>query len=248
MTAPVAPLTPDQQKAIAGQKAVEYVENGQLLGLGTGSTVRFFLEALGKRIQAEGLTIRGVPTSQATADYATKLGIPLIGNEVPWDIDLAIDGADQVDPRGQLIKGGGGALLREKIVAKAARQFLVIVDEAKHRPHLGLPFPLPVEIVPFGWGTTQRHLEELGWRAVLRRTNDQPFVTDNGNHILDLHIPEIADPQELERRLHDIPGVVECGLFVGLTSLVITGTGQGTRLTRPPGSSFPPAPAEIPRA
>lgn len=99
MAAPVAPLTPDQQKAIAGHKAVDYVENGHLLGLGTGSTVRFFLEALGIRMQAEGLTIRGVPTSRATADYATKLGIPLIGNEVPWDIDLAIDGADQVDPR-----------------------------------------------------------------------------------------------------------------------------------------------------
>ncbi len=248
MAAPVAPLTPDQQKAIAGHKAVDYVENGHLLGLGTGSTVRFFLEALGIRMQAEGLTIRGVPTSRATADYATKLGIPLIGNEVPWDIDLAIDGADQVDPQGHLIKGGGGALLREKVVARAARQFIVIVDEAKHRPHLGLPFPLPVEIVAFGWGTTQRHLEALGWRAVLRQNNDQPFVTDNGNYIMDLHIPEIADPLEVERLLQGIPGVVECGLFVGLTSLIITGTTQGTRLTKPPGSTFPPAPAEIPQA
>lgn len=247
MASPVSPLTPDQQKAVAGHKAVEYVHDGQLLGLGTGSTVWFFLEALGKRIQAEGLEIRGVPTSQATADYATKLGIPLVGNEVPWDIDLAIDGADQVDPQGHLIKGGGGALLREKIVARAARTFIVIVDEAKHRPHLGLPFPLPVEIVSFGWGTTQHHLEQLGWRSVLRQKNDQPFVTDNGNYIVDLHIPEIANPLEVERLLHGIPGVVECGLFVGLASLVITGTDQGTRLTHPPGSVAPPLSAEIPR-
>lgn len=247
MASPVAPLTPDQQKAIAGLKAVEFVRNGHLLGLGTGSTVRFFLEALGKRMQTEDLTIRGVPTSQATADYATKLGIPLIGNEIPWDIDLAIDGADQVDPMGHLIKGGGGALLREKIVARAARQFIVIVDEAKHRPHLGLPFPLPVEIAAFGFGTTQRHLERLGWRSVLRRKNDQPFMTDNGNYIVDLHIPDIANPLEIERLLHGIPGVVECGLFVGLTSLVITGTNHGTRLTHPPGSIVPPLSAEIPR-
>lgn len=198
-------------------------------------------------MKAEGLAIRGVPTSQATADDANKLGIPLIGDETPWDIDLAIDGADQVDPQGHLIKGGGGALLREKIVAKAARQFIVIVDEAKHRPHLGLPFPLPVEIASFGWSTTQRHLERLGWRSVLRRKNDQPFVTDNGNYIVDLHIPHIANPVEVERLVHGIPGVVECGLFVGLTSLIITGTNHGTRLTHPPDSIVPPLSAEIPR-
>ena len=243
MTPPASPLTPDQQKTLAGQKAVEYVHNGHLLGLGTGSTVRFFLDALGKRIQSEGLTIRGVPTSQATADYATKLGIPLLGNEVPWDIDVAIDGADQVDPLGNLIKGGGGALLREKIVARAARKFIVIVDQAKHRPQLGLPFPLPVEVIPFGWRTTQRHVEQWGWQARLRQKADQPFVTDNGNYILDIHIPSIPNPLNLERQLHDLPGVVECGLFVGLTSLVITGTDQGIQLSHPPRSGSPPGPA-----
>jgi len=231
-------LTPEQQKSMAGRKAAEYVQDGQLLGLGTGSTVRFFLDALGKRIRSEGLTIRGVPTSQATADYATRLGIPLLSNEVPWDIDLAIDGADQVDPLGHLIKGGGGALLREKIVARAARTFVVIVDEAKHRPQLGLPFPLPIEVIPFGWRTTQNHLEKWGWQTVLRRQADQTFVTDNGNYILDMHIPKISNPLETERGLHEIPGVVECGLFVGLTSLVITGTNQGIQLTHPPGSDL----------
>ena len=222
---------------------MEYVKDGQLLGLGTGSTVRFFLDALGKRIHTEGLAVRGVPTSQATADYATKLGIPLLGNEVPWDIDLAVDGADQVDPQGHLIKGGGGALLREKIVARAAKQFIVIVDQAKHRPQLGLPFPLPVEIIPFGWRTTQYHLEQWGWQTQLRQKADNPFVTDNGNYILDLHIPSISNPLEIERQLHQIPGVVECGLFVGLTSLVITGTDQGIQLTTPPRSESPPRPA-----
>lgn len=223
---------------MVGQKAAEYVRDGHLLGLGTGSTIRFFLDALGQRIQSEGLTIRGVPTSQATADYATKLGIPLLGNEVPWDIDLAIDGADQVDPQGHLIKGGGGALLREKIVAQAARSFIVIVDQNKLRPQLGLPFPLPVEVIPFGWRTTQRHLEQWGWETRLREHHHQPFVTDNGNYIVDMHIPSIPNPLELERQLHDIPGVVECGLFVDVTSLVIVGTDQGIQLTYPPGSEF----------
>jgi len=243
VTSPASPLNQDQQKAMAGHKAVEYVKDGQLLGLGTGSTVRFFLDALGKRIQTEGLAVRGVPTSQATADYATKLGIPLLGNEVPWDIDLAVDGADQVDPQGHLIKGGGGALLREKIVARAAKQFIVIVDQAKHRPQLGLPFPLPVEIIPFGWRTTQCHLDQWGWQTRLRQKANHPFVTDNGNYILDLHIPSISNPLEMERQLHQIPGVVECGLFVGVTSLVITGTDQGLQLTTPPSSASPTGPA-----
>jgi len=225
------PLTPDQQKALAAHKAIEYVQDGQILGLGTGSTVHHFLTALGQRVQ-QGLRVRGVPTSQTTAVYARQLGIPLLSNEEPWDIDVAVDGADQVDPHLNLIKGGGGALLREKIVAKAAQQFIVIVDQAKQVPHLGLPFPLPVEIVPFGWGTTQRHLENLGWPSPLRQKAGQPFLTDNGNYILDLQIPEIADPSVLELSLKQIPGVVECGLFVRMTSLVITGTNDGPLLTR----------------
>jgi ribose 5-phosphate isomerase A len=224
-------MTPDQQKALAALKAMEFVQDGQILGLGTGSTVHHFLTALGQHVQ-QGLRVRGVPTSQATAVYARQLGIPLLSNEEPWDIDVAVDGADQVDPHLNLIKGGGGALLREKIVAKAAQQFIVIVDQAKQVPRLGLPFPLPVEIVPFGWRTTQRHLENLGWQSPLRQKAGQPFLTDNGNYIIDLHIPEIADPVALELSLKQIPGVVECGLFVMMASLVITGTNDGPLLTR----------------
>lgn len=225
-------LTPDQHKTQAAHKAVEYIQDGQILGLGTGSTVHHFLTALGKRVQ-DGLRVRGVPTSQATATYATQLGIPLLGHDGPWDIDIAVDGADQVDSQLNLIKGGGGALLREKIVARASRQFIVIVDQAKQRPHLGLPFPLPVEILSFGWRTTQHHLEKMGWAAHRREQAGQPFVTDNGHYIIDVQIPNIADPASLESSLLSLPGVVECGLFVQMASLVITGTDQGIRLSQP---------------
>ncbi len=231
MSSSSTPLTPDRQKALAALKAMEFVQDGQILGLGTGSTVHHFLTALGQQVQ-QGLRVRGVPTSQATAVYARQLGIPLLSNEEPWDIDVAVDGADQVDPYLNLIKGGGGALLREKIVAKAAQQFIVIVDQAKQVARLGLPFPLPVEIVSFGWRTTQRHLENLGWQSPLRQKAGQPFLTDNGNYIMDLHIPEIADPVALELSLKQIPGVIECGLFVMMASLVITGTDDGPLLTR----------------
>ncbi len=231
MSSPTSAQLPDQQKSQAAQKAVEYIQDGQILGLGTGSTVHHFLTALGTRVQ-DGLRIQGVPTSQATANYATQLGIPLLDNDVPWEIDVAVDGADQVDPQLNLIKGGGGALLREKIVARAAQKFIVIVDQAKHRQHLGMPFPLPVEILSFGWRTTQQHLEKMGWTALRREQAGEPFVTDNGNYVVDVQIPAIADPASLESTLLQLPGVVECGLFVHMASLVITGTEQGIRLTQ----------------
>ena len=231
MTSSTTSFTPDQHKALAAQKAVEYIQDGHVLGLGTGSTVHHFLKALGTRVQ-DGLRIRGVPTSQATATYATQLGIPLLGNDEPWEIDVAVDGADQVDPRLNLIKGGGGALLREKIVARAAKQFIVIVDEAKQVSQLGLPFPLPVEILVFGWRTTQRHLEKMGWPAPRREQAGQPFLTDNGHYIVDVQIPVIDDPASLEATLLQLPGVVECGLFVQMASHVITGTDQGARLNQ----------------
>jgi ribose 5-phosphate isomerase A len=226
-----APLTPDRQKALAAHKAMDFIQEGQILGLGTGSTVHHFLTVLGQRVR-QGLQVRGVPTSEATALYARQQGIPLLTNEELWNIDVAVDGADQIDPHLNLIKGGGGALLREKIVAKASQQFIVIVDQAKQVARLGLPFPLPVEIVPFGWRTTQRHLENLGWSSRLRQKTGQPFMTDNGNYIVDLDVPDITDPSALEASLKQIPGVVECGLFVRMTSLLITGTNDGTILTR----------------
>ncbi len=223
-------MTPDQHKRIAAEKALDYVEEGQILGLGTGSTVHHFLTLLGEKIQ-QGLRVSGVPTSQATATYASQLGIPLLSDKDPWNIDIAIDGADQVDPKLNLIKGGGGALLREKIVAQAAREFIVIIDQAKHCSHLGLPFPLPVEIVSFGWRTTQQHLQAMGWTSTLRQNGSHPFLTDNGNFILDVQIPSIADPANLETILLHLPGVVECGLFVNMATLVITGRDSGPQLT-----------------
>ena len=231
-------MTPDQQKILAANKAIEFIQDGQVVGLGTGSTVSHFLTAIGTRIE-QGLQIRGVATSQSTAAYATQLGIPLLNSDEPWDIDVAVDGADQVDPTLNLIKGGGGALLREKIVAKAARKFIVIIDQAKEYARLGPPVPLPVEIVSFGWRTTQRHFENMGWQATLRRTNGMPLQTDNGNYILDVQMAEIVDPASLELTLTHLPGVVECGLFVNLTSLLITGTDQGPLLTQASNSGSP---------
>lgn len=215
-------------KQAAGEAAAALVEDGMLLGLGTGTTVRYLVEALGRRVREEGLRITGVPTSVATATQATALGIPLAEPEHP--IDLAIDGADEVHTGTlNLIKGLGGALLREKIVAAASRRMIVIVDEGKLVPELG-GVPLPVEVARFGWQATLRHLERAGIDARLRPGADgTAYVTDNGNHILDCAL-SLADPAEVEAMLHRIPGVVETGLFVGIASRVIAGTPSGPRI------------------
>ena len=216
----------DACKQAAGLKAAEYVRDGMIVGLGTGSTARHVIIAIGQRVR-QGLRIRGVPTSRETADLARQNGIPLIETDEPWAIDVTIDGADQVDPQLNLIKGGGGALLKEKIVAAAARRLIIMVDYTKRVPVLGHPFPLPVEVVPFGWGGTARHLEALGMKPVLRQRGGKTFVTEAGHYILDVHVDKIADPAALERRLDEIPGIVETGLFVGRTSLLIVGTPEG---------------------
>ena len=217
-------------KEQAAAKAVEFVRHGMVVGLGTGSTAKFMIALLGQRVR-DGLEIRGVPTSMKTADLARGQGIPLIGTEEDWNIDLALDGADQADPRLNLIKGGGGALLKEKIVAAAAKRFIVMVDHSKCVPVLGTSFPLPIEVVPFGWGSTARQIEALtGAKTVLRRHGDQVFRTDAGHYILDLHLSGIEDPARLERDLNHIAGVVETGLFVGRTSLLIIGRPEGVRL------------------
>jgi ribose 5-phosphate isomerase A len=217
----------DALKQAAALKAVEFVKDGMVVGLGTGSTAKHMVIALGEKVQA-GMKLRGVPTSHETAELARKYGITLIETETAWTIDVAIDGADQVDPRFNLIKGGGGALLKEKIVAASAKQFIVLVDHTKRVPVLGHPFPLPIEVVPFGWGSTARAIEALTKsRVVLRQRNGVPFNTEAGHLIVDVHLARIDNPHELEIQLNQIPGVVETGLFVGRTDLLIVGTPQG---------------------
>jgi len=220
-------------KRAAGEAALQYVPDGALVGLGTGSTVKYFLLALGKKVKS-GFRVQGIPTSQETARLANDLNIPLLPNEGDWKLDLAVDGADQVDPQFQLIKGGGGALLREKIVASAARQFIVIVDEAKWVPVLGMPMPIPVEVIPFGWPNTQRHIQALGWSSRLRKKNNEVFKTDEGNVILDVEVDRIDNPTILEAQLNGIPGVVENGLFVNRTSIVILGSTDGIHIKERP--------------
>jgi ribose 5-phosphate isomerase A len=214
-------------KERAARAAVEYVKDGYVVGLGTGSTARYVVLALGGRVKA-GLKIRGVPTSRETAELAKQQGIPLIDQDNAWVIDVAIDGADQVDPGLNLIKGGGGALLKEKIVAASAKQFIVMVDHTKRVPVLGGSFPLPIEVIPFGWGNTAREIEALTkGRVVLRERNGVPFKTESGNVIVDVHIDRIDQPRDLEISLNKIPGIVATGLFVNRTDVLIVGTPQG---------------------
>ena len=215
-------------KRAAALAAVEYVKDGMVVGLGTGSTAKHLITALGEKVK-HGLQIRGVTTSQETASLAARYGIALLDHEPRWTIDVAFDGADQVDPSFNLIKGGGGALLKEKIVAASAKQFVVLVDHTKRVPMLGGTFPLPVEVVPFGWGSTARQIEVLTQsRAVLRERNGTPFRTESGNLIVDVHLARIDQPQALEIALNYIPGVVETGLFVDRTDVLIVGTPHGT--------------------
>lgn len=213
-------------KRAAGEAAADLIRDGARVGLGTGSTVKYFLLALGERVKA-GLHVHGVPTSRETAALAKRLRIPLLSEEEEWDLDVAIDGADQVDPQFQLMKGGGGALLREKIVAAAARRFIVLVDHTKCVRVLGTPMPLPVEVTPFGWVQSAKHLQAFGGAPRLRTQAGTMFQTDGGNIVLDVPVDEIEDPADLEMRLNRIPGVVENGLFVNRTSTLIVGTPDG---------------------
>lgn len=216
----------DSYKQAAGSAGAGLIEDGMVIGLGTGTTAAFLVRALAERLRG-GLRIVGaVPTSQATAQLAASLGIPLVSLERYPELDLAIDGADEIDPQLNLIKGGGGALLREKIVATAARRFVVIGDSSKLVPRLGTRFALPVEIVPFALGPVRHRLEALGARALLRMRANEPFLTDNQNYILDCQFPGgIADPQALQARIRAIVGVVEHGLFLGLTrQALVAGT------------------------
>lgn len=214
-------------KELAGRKAIEYIRDGMVVGLGSGSTAAWGIRALGERV-ARGLSIQAVPTSEAAARLAAEYHIDLITLEDESVIDLTFDGADEVDPQLNLIKGMGGALLREKVVASATTREIILVDPSKLVDRLGTHFPVPVEVVPFAWPLVQRELMTRDLGAELRLEDDEPFVTDNGNYIVNCHFPDgIADPAETERWINDIPGVVENGLFIGLTHIVIVGQDSG---------------------
>lgn len=216
--------TQDQWKRAAAERAVEYVQDGMRLGLGTGSTARHVLDVLGERRQRGELKdIVGVPTSSDTTEYASRLGIPLVTLDSTTELDLAIDGADEFDPQLDLVKGLGGALLWEKIVAAAASRFVVVVDESKRVSRLGTRAPLPVEVVPFGWRTLLRRFEALGAVPSLRHGNDgSPFITDGGHFIVDCAFPDgIADAASVQQRFRALAGVVDTGLFIGMADVVI---------------------------
>lgn len=218
----------EEAKRRAAAAALDYVRDGMALGLGTGSTAAQFVRLLGERV-ARGLKVRGVATSAATEALAREMAIPMATLDELPELDLVVDGADEVDPHMDLIKGGGGALLREKIVASCARQFLVIADESKRVKRLGA-FPLPVEVIPMAATPLARRLAENGRAVTLRRNQyDQPFRTDEGNLILDLACGEIRDPAALARTLDAIPGVVEHGLFVAMADMVILAGPDGIR-------------------
>lgn len=218
-------------KRTAGEEAAKRIQNGQRIGLGTGSTVRYFLEALGKRLANGELSqIVGVPTSKQTETLALSINIPLTTLETEPFLDLCVDGADEVDPHLNLIKGLGGALLREKIVAMASQRFIVIADNGKLVQRLGERCPVPVEVLPFGWKATAAGIEALGGRPTLRADNDSPFVTDQGNCILDCHFGPIEDAVMLAQQLDSIAGVLGHGLFLNMAQEAIIGTPAGADL------------------
>jgi ribose 5-phosphate isomerase A len=213
-------------KRMAAEKAVEYIEDGMVVGLGTGSTVEYTIKKLGEMVK-DGLRIKGIPTSLKTKKLAAECGIPLADIDEYPEIDLTIDGADEVDSNLNLIKGGGGALTREKIIAYHSKKEIIVVDETKIVKGLGCDFPLPVEVTRYGWVATKKSLEELGCVAELRKIMEEPFITDNSNYILDCDFGRIDDPPLLEKEINMIPGVVENGLFIDLVDEVIVGSKQG---------------------
>jgi ribose 5-phosphate isomerase A len=228
-------MTPDpaQEKRLAAAKSLEYVQDGMCLGLGSGSTAAIMVEMLAERIRG-GLRVRGVPSSEGTRRLALRLGIPLLSFDEVTELDLTIDGADQATPQLDLIKGGGGALLREKVVASLSRHVMIIVDSRKRTDRLGA-FPLPVEVVRFAWRPLVERLRSLGTNPELRLTSrEQPFVTDEGNYILDCDFGVIQDPQGLAAQLNALPGVMEHGLFVNLADTLIVGTGDGVEVIQSP--------------
>lgn len=216
-----------RQKRLAAERSLEYVRDGMCLGLGSGSTAAIMLDLLGQRVR-DGLRVRGIATSEMSRQLAERAGIPIVDFDEVSRLDLTIDGADEVDPQLNLIKGGGGALLREKVVASFSRHVVIIVDSQKQVSQLGV-FPLPVEVVRFAWRPLAQRLGDLGASPALRAGEaGSPYVTDEGNYILDCAFGRIEDPAALAARLDAMPGVVGHGLFIGLANTLIVGHGEGT--------------------
>ena len=223
-------MTDGDAKRAAAIAALEELPEGGIVGLGTGSTAKLFIEEVGKLVQ-NGRKLRGVPTSEASRIQAQALGIEVLSEDGPWDIDVTIDGADEVDPRLDLIKGGGGAHLREKIVNYSSRKNVIIVDESKLSPALGTRWSVPVEVVRFAAGATKKHLSAFG-TPVLRERDGAPFRTDSGNVIYDVATGALADAAALDRALREVPGVVETGLFIGRADIVIIAGANGIERRR----------------
>ena len=231
MPADLSPI--DKAKFVAAKRAVDFVQDGMKLGLGTGSTAAWMVRCLAERVREEGLNVTCVATSARTADLARHLGLAVVGlDETKW-LDLTIDGADEFDQNLNLIKGGGAALLQEKIVATASDRMIVIADAAKEVAQLGA-FPLPVEVIPFGWQTTKALIEEtlysldvMSREVTLQMAKDVPLRTDEGHYILDLKLTRIGNPRQLALVLNQIPGVVENGLFIDICDVVVIGHGDG---------------------
>lgn len=214
----------DQEKEVAAQASLRFVEDGQVVGLGTGSTAAHFIKLLGERVKA-GLRVRGIPTSVRSEALAKSLGIPLTNLDECPEIAVTVDGADEVDPQLRLIKGGGGALLREKIVASATKKLVIVADASKRVATLG-KFPLPVEVIKFAKTLVAGKIARMGAHVQLRTNDDgTAYLTDENNYILDCRFGEIGDAEGLARKLSDMPGVVEHGLFIGMASIVLVADG-----------------------
>lgn len=223
-------MSSDEMKQQAARAALAHLPETAVLGLGTGSTTRWFIEAVGELV-AQGRRFSAVPTSQASRSLAERCNIPLLDDAGPWRIDVCVDGADEVSRELDLIKGGGGAHTREKIVNYAARLNVIIVDESKLVEHLGAKWAVPVEVLPFGVQTTLQALRALG-EPTIRSSNGKPFLTDSGNYIADLATGAIADPSRLDRLIRTLPGVVETGLFIRRADIVVVAGASGVRELR----------------
>lgn len=218
----------DHEKELAALEAISYIKNGMIVGLGTGSTAQFMIKALGQRVSG-GLKIQGIPSSEATRRLATEQGIPLIALENANKIDVTIDGTDEFDPYLQLIKGGGGALLHEKILAHNSDLYIIIADSKKEVKRLGA-FKLPVETIPFATQKIVDTFTKMDFRPILRKNGEKLFVTTEGNYIIDLDIRHITNLSKLDLGLKQIPGVVETGLFLNMADIIIMGKNGGTVL------------------